>query len=110
MMPLALAPWLRSDVAAPKLVFSTNVSGSFPYPTDTPNPLGRTAKTPLATFSEYGSMDTPTAPLSQHNIDTGCDARSARNSHSGAQFRSAGRALVRHGNSPGRTCAALLSP
>src|SRR2546423_14769160 len=110
MIPFALAPRLRSQLAAVKLVFSTNVSGSFPYPSDTPKPFGSAAKRPFAIFSEYGSIETPTAPLSQHRIDTGCDARSARNSQSGEQFFSAGRAFVRQGNSPGRTCAALLSP
>src|SRR4051812_43641526 len=117
MVPFTQPPCVRSLVAAVKLVFSRNVSGSFPYPLDTPKTFGSAANTPLRmkpfllpASPVYGSIDTPTAPRAQHKIDTGCDARSARNSHSGEQFLSAGRAFVRHGNSPGRTCAALLSP
>ena len=55
-------------------------------------------------------MDAPQAMPPPHSADSGAAARSARNSHSGAQKRTPGYLSVSSGNSPGRTTSALLSP
>ena len=51
-------------------------------------------------FTEHqGTMagTTPTAPASQQRMETGCEARSARNSQSGARLRSCSRSAARTG-------------